>query len=107
MLNEAGESIVFSLTPDRIQTPRTAHLALSPNVTYFAPYSRIVSEEDPDNASGDVKAYKLSVVFNTEEAGSVKVQCETHYTFGYLGACSTIVKGDSYTGPLDHYPPLK
>ena len=95
------------MTPDRIQTPRTAHLALSPNVTYFAPYSRIVSQEDPENASGDVKAYKLSVVFNTEEAGTVKVECETRYTFGYLGACSTIVEGERYTGPLDHYPALK
>ena len=107
MLNGAGESIVFSMTPDRIQTPRTAHLALSPNVTYFAPYSRIVSEENPGKSAGDVKAYKLSVMFNTEEAGSVTVQCDTHYSFGYLGTCSTTVKGSSYTGPLEHYPALK
>lgn len=107
MLNDAGDSIVFSMTPDRIQTPRTAHLALSSNVTYFAPYSRIVSEVDLENSSGDIKAYKLSVTFNTEEVGSVTVHCDTHYSYGYLGTCTTTVKEDIYSGPLSHYPALK
>lgn len=107
MLNETGDSIVFSLTPDRIQAPRTAHLALSPNVTYFAPYNRIVREEDPGNSSGDIKAYKLSVTFNTEEVGSVAVHCDAHYSYGYMGTCTTSVNKDIYSGPLNHYPPLK
>jgi hypothetical protein len=107
MLNEAGESIVFSLTPDRLQTPRTGHLALSPNVTYFAPYSRIVSEEDREKSSGDIKAYKLSIVFNTEEVGRVVVHCDAHYSYGFMGTCTTTVTEDIYSGPLNHYPPLK
>lgn len=108
MMNESGQSITFTLTPNRIGTPNTAHLDLTPEVMYFVPHSQVVRENDPAKASGDSgeDSYQLSVIFNTQEAGSVMVQCDATYRFGYLGVCSTTVSNEKYTGPLRHYPEI-
>jgi hypothetical protein len=108
MVNESGESITFTLTPNRIGTPNTAHLDLTPEVMYFVPHNRILREDGADHSfeGSDEDAYRLSVVFNTEEAGSVMVQCDTTYSFGYEGVCNTTVDNKNYSGPLRHYPEI-
>ena len=75
---------------------------------YFVPHGQIVREDGPDNSFDDSSknTYRLSVAFNTDEAGVVMVLCDTTYSYGYLGICNTSVKGDKYSGPLKHYPEL-
>ncbi len=106
MTNDSGKSIIFTLSPDRIGTPNTAHLDLNPEVKYFVPHNRILREDGTDNSfeNSSDNTYRLSVTFDTDEAGKVLVQCDTTYSFGYQGECNITVDSEKYNGPLRHFP---